>query len=270
MIHVAENIVCFRAHNPSPMTLDGTNCYVVAGGDEAFVIDVGPDELDHLANMADFVRDNDLRLKGILLTHTHHDHTDGLETFRAMLSAPVYAFKAGYDEQFHDGQQLGIGRGTLDVIHTPGHAGDCVCFFHEHTGVLFTGDTILGFGTSAIAPPEGDVSDYLDSLERLKAFPSKIIAPGHGPLLSDPRAKLDEYIEHRLMRERQIIAQLQSGPQTVEQLVAEIYKDVDPKLHGAAAWSVNAHLKRLERAGKVRWSHGQLVEWLGGQDQKTT
>jgi ribonuclease/clavin/mitogillin len=118
--------------------------------------------------------------------------------------------------------------------------------------VLVSGDTILGLGTSVIAPPEGDVSAYLDSLERLKAYPARMIAPGHGPMIMDARAKIDEYIEHRLMRERQIIAQLETGPKTVEAMVAEIYKDVDKQLHGAAAWSVRAHLNRLAAMGKVK------------------
>jgi len=118
--------------------------------------------------------------------------------------------------------------------------------------VLIAGDTILGTGTSVISPPEGDVSAYLDALERLKRFPARIIAPGHGPMIANPRQKIDEYIDHRLMRERQIVQQLQSGPKSVEELVAEIYKDVDPKLHGAAGWSVCAHLTRLEKHGRVQ------------------
>ncbi|MBI1802739.1 MAG: MBL fold metallo-hydrolase [Chloroflexi bacterium] len=256
MFHITDHIVCFRAHNPSPMTLDGTNCYIVsgrtaAGLTNALLIDVGPDEPAHVAAIAAYLREREWRLQGILLTHTHRDHTDGLESFHRLTAAPVHAFKSGYDHPLRDGDQVALGDRALVVIHSPGHAGDCVCFYDEREGVLFTGDTVLGVGTSVIAPPEGDVSAYLDALQRLKSFPAKVIAPGHGPIITRPRAKLDEYIEHRLMRERQIIAELQSGPKTIADLVAEIYKEVDKSLHRAAAWSVSAHLERLRQAGKV-------------------
>lgn len=252
MIPVSDHIVCFRAHNPSPMTLDGTNCYIVAGIDSAWLIDAGPDEADHLHAMAGYLREHGLDLRGILLTHTHGDHTGGLDAFRALIPAPVYAFKDAYDHKLAANERLMLDGQPLTVIHTPGHAADCVCFYHDADGVMVAGDTILGFGTSVIAPPEGDVSAYLDSLERLKTYPARLIAPGHGPMIPDARAKIDEYIEHRLMRERQILAQLQSGPKTVEAMVAEIYKDVDKQLHGAAGWSVRAHLNRLAGMGRVK------------------
>jgi glyoxylase-like metal-dependent hydrolase (beta-lactamase superfamily II) len=254
MIPVSASVVCIRAHNPSPMTLDGTNCYIVSGNDEALLIDVGPDEAAHLDALADYLRAHRLRLRSIWFTHTHSDHIDGLANFRQRVNAPVSAFKAGYDVQLKDGDHIAIGADVIRVIHTPGHSSDCVCFLHEREGVLFTGDTVLGSGTSVLSPAEGDVGDYLDSLERLKQLPTQIIAPGHGPMLPDPRAKLDEYIEHRAMRERQISAQLQTGPKTIPQMVEEIYKDVDKQLHGAAARSVLAHLKRMERLGKVNVS----------------
>ena len=251
MLPVSPSVVCIRANNPSPMTLDGTNCYIAASSSDALLIDVGPDDAAHLDALANHLRDHQLTLRAILLTHTHSDHTDGLANFRQRIAAPVHAFKAGYDQQFKDGERITIGADMLRVIHTPGHSGDCVCFLHEREGVLFAGDTILGSGTSVISPNEGDVGDYLDSLERLKQLNAQLIAPGHGPMLHDPRAKIDEYIAHRAQREQQIIAQLQTGPQTIPAMVTQIYKDVDPKLHGAAARSVLAHLKRLERMGQA-------------------
>lgn len=263
MITVSEHIACIRANNPSPMTLDGTNCYIISGASAAWLVDVGPDEPAHLAALADHIRARGLALQAIVLTHTHSDHIDGLEAFRRIMHVPVWAFRDGYDRRIAPGETLMLEDQRVSVIHTPGHASDCLCFYHEPDGVLIAGDTILGIGTPVIAPPDGDVSTYLDSLERLKAFPARTIAPGHGPMIADARAKIDEYIEHRLMRERQIMAQLSGGPKTVGAMVAEIYKDVNPVLHGAAAWSVRAHLGRLEKLGSVR-ADGEHWTLTGG------
>jgi len=263
MIPISEHIACIRANNPSPMTLDGTNSYVISGKATAWLIDVGPDDPAHLAALAGYMQERTLALEAIMLTHTHGDHIEGLDAFRRIMPAPVWAYRDGYDRRLHAGETLMLEGQRVGVIHTPGHAGDCLCFFHAPDAVLIAGDTILGIGTSVIAPPEGDVSAYLDSLERLKAFPARTIAPGHGPMIADPAAKLTEYIEHRLMRERQIMAQLSRGPKTIGAMVAEIYKDVNPILHSAAAWSVRAHLKRLEKLGRVR-ADGEHWETVSG------
>jgi glyoxylase-like metal-dependent hydrolase (beta-lactamase superfamily II) len=140
---------------------------------------------------------------------------------------------------------------VLRVIATPGHAPDHVAFWLERGRVLFAGDTILGQGSALVAPPEGDMAAYMRSLERIRKLGPRIIAPGHGPLILDPNAKIDEYVRHREQREAQLLEALQRGPATVEELVRKIYVDVDPTLHGLAAQSVRAQLAKLRMEGRI-------------------
>jgi glyoxylase-like metal-dependent hydrolase (beta-lactamase superfamily II) len=244
------------APNPSLMTGPGTNTYVVGDGTTVcVVIDPGVNDAGYL--------DAILRAAGaqrvarILITHGHEDHRGGAARLRERTGAPVSAWsRAGTPEAdvtLADGEEIPLGGGTLRALHTPGHRFDHLCFLHEETGALFAGDLVAGIGTVVIAPPEGNMADYLTSLERLLALPHLgVILPAHGPIIEDGPALLRQYIAHRLDRERQLLAALAAGDTTLDAMVARIYADVDPALHPAAARSVLAHLLKLEREGMVR------------------
>jgi glyoxylase-like metal-dependent hydrolase (beta-lactamase superfamily II) len=155
------------------------------------------------------------------------------------------------DDTLADGQGVLLGRRRLQALHTPGHRFDHLCFLLEDSSALFAGDLVAGTGTVVIAPPEGDLVDYLASLRRLLDLDLKLILPAHGPAIIQPHALLQEYIAHRNQRELQVLAGLADGPATLDALVERIYSDVDPKLHGMAALSLTAHLYKLENEGRV-------------------
>ncbi|WP_376793493.1 MBL fold metallo-hydrolase [Thermogemmatispora sp.] len=255
------------APNPSVMTGPGTNTIVL--GDEttgALVIDPAVEEADYLAQV---IAAGEARggIRRILITHGHPDHYGGAAALRARLGVPVLAFsRAGValaDEELEDGARLAVGRDTLRAIHTPGHRFDHLCFLLEGTGILFAGDLLAGVGTVVIAPPEGDMGAYLTSLRRLQQLALRSIVPAHGPVILDPGSKLAEYIDHRLLREQQVITALGQFPQgaTVGELVPQVYADVSPTLHALAAQSLTAHLLKLEQEGRVR-RHG------GSEDER--
>jgi glyoxylase-like metal-dependent hydrolase (beta-lactamase superfamily II) len=250
-----KGVTMVLAPNPSLMTGPGTNTYVVGGWpDGCAVIDPGPDEPAHLEAVARVAADQG-GVRHILITHGHPDHALGAARLRALTGAPVVAWsRAGVptaDRELADGVRIPTGVGTLRAISTPGHRFDHVCFLLEATGTLFAGDLLAGIGTVVIAPPEGDMRAYLDSLRRLREEPLTLILPAHGPAIADPAAKLQEYIDHRLLREQQVLAGLEQGPVTVGGLVAGIYVDVDARLHPVAAASVLAHLQKLAQEGRV-------------------
>jgi glyoxylase-like metal-dependent hydrolase (beta-lactamase superfamily II) len=157
------------------------------------------------------------------------------------------------DEEIADGTAFPAGNDTLRAIHTPGHRFDHHCYLLEQRHTLFAGDIVAGAGTVVIIPPEGDMQEYLDTLKRLQTIDIAEIVPAHGPIITEPQAKLEEYIAHRIEREQQVLQALEVLPPgaTIRQLVQHIYTDVDPQLHRVAAWSVEAHLIKLERKGLV-------------------
>lgn len=242
------------APNPSMMTGPGTNTYLV-GIDEIVVVDPGPDVDSHLDAIAGCGGD---RIRWIVCTHTHEDHSPGVAGLKARTGAEVLAFDARdgleIDRPMADGDVIEATEFVLRAIHTPGHASNHLCFLLEQERMLFSGDHIMEGSTVVIAPPDGDMGAYLRSLERLKAHRPRLrsIAPGHGHLIEEPLAKIDEYLTHRLAREAQVLDALQrSGTTTIEPIVKELYADVPEALHGMAAYSVWAHLLKLVDDGKA-------------------
>jgi glyoxylase-like metal-dependent hydrolase (beta-lactamase superfamily II) len=235
------------ASNPGPFTLEGTNTWIV-GARPSLVIDPGPDDPDHIREI---VRDAG-PVGAILLTHHHGDHAAGATLLAEQTGAPVLAYRPGPGERkVPDGTHLPTGDGGLRAVHAPGHTPDHLVFHEPGTGSLFTGDTVLGRGTSVIDPPEGDMAAYVRSLSRLLALGPRVIYPGHGPAVWAATDKLREYVEHRKDRERQVLVALEEGPATPEELVPRIYAGYPEELHPAAARSVLAHLLKLAREGRV-------------------
>ena len=227
------------APNPSPMTLEGTNTYVV-GRDPATVIDPGPGDEGHIQRVREEAEARG-GLGDVLLTHSHFDHAEG---------APLLSEAARVPQ---DGEVIA----GLEAIATPGHAEDHVCFLWAEKKVLFTGDLILGEGSTIVPPDGGSLAAYLDSLRRVAQLDLDVLAPGHGPLVDDPAAKIAEYIEHRMMRERRLLEGLERGERSRAVLLKEVWDDVPEQLLPAAAEVMKAHLQKLEAEGRLP---GDLVE----------
>lgn len=250
---LVRRVLC---NNPGMMTGPGTNTYLV-GQDEVAVIDPGPDDPDHLDAIA---AAGSGRIRWILCTHTHGDHSPGAAGLKERTGAEVVAFadRDGLvcDRHVVDGNTIEGTEFTLRVVHTPGHASNHICFLLERDRLLFSGDHIMDGSTVVITPLDGDMGEYLASLERLRAWRPRLkaIAPAHGHVIDDPAAKLDDYISHRLEREAQVRATLQGfggeGADTAR-LVEAIYTDVPELLWPVARFSVWAHLRKLAGEGTV-------------------
>jgi glyoxylase-like metal-dependent hydrolase (beta-lactamase superfamily II) len=248
----------FTADNPGIMTLQGTNQYVV-GKDSGLVIDVA---LSADSNMDGIIEQAEAmgvkKIEKILLTHIHSDHCGGALALRKRCGAKlgIHRSRKGYlggeDFQYDDNDVIAFGGGELRVLHTPGHESGHCCFYENSDKVLFSGDNILGYGTAVIHPPDGNMSDYMKTLERLLGFEMSLILPGHGPLVGKPEAKVREYIKHRLDREQQVLTALRNGRNTIGDITEAIYLDVSPALKRVAEFSVQAHLEKLVRDGRVK------------------
>ena len=239
-------IVRVLAPNPGLRELDGTNTWIV-GHAPAAVIDPGPEIESHLLEVVRTAG----RVGAILLTHDHPDHAPGAIRLAELTGARIAAIRPPVGgDRLHDGERVG-GSASIVVVATPGHTPDHAAFFVEGERALFTGDAVLGRGTSVIDPPEGDLAAYLRSLRRMKELRPATIHPGHGPLVLDGVAKLDEYLAHREEREREIVAALGSGARSIEELVPEIYAGYAPELYELAGRSVLAHLLKLEAEGRA-------------------
>jgi glyoxylase-like metal-dependent hydrolase (beta-lactamase superfamily II) len=242
------------APNPGAMTGAGTNTYVVGTGPTVIIDPAVPDPIyiERVARTAGARA----RPSMVLLTHMHPDHTGGAGVLAAQMGCPVAAWEGVRDplvtRPLREGEAIEVGGGLLRVLYTPGHASHHVCFLLEQERALFAGDVVAGSGTVVIAPPDGDMARYLDTLERLRDLRPARIYPGHGPVVEEGTAKLEEYIAHRRERERQILQALHDGVGEVPQMVKRIYTDVPDALHPMAELSVLAHLQMLEAAGRVR------------------
>jgi glyoxylase-like metal-dependent hydrolase (beta-lactamase superfamily II) len=238
-------VLLVRAANPSPFTLDGTNTWVV-GRSPAWVVDPGPALEEHVAAVAAAVAERG-GAGGIALTHDHVDHAEGVAALRSRLggSVPVAAMRFPADVTLRDGGRVG----PLDVVWVPGHAEDHAVFVAGD--VAFTGDAVLGEGSVFIVPDGGSLAAYLDGLRRLRAMGLARLCPGHGPTVDDPAAKLDEYIAHRLGRERRIVAALAAGARTEDELLDAAWDGIPEGLRLPATWTLRAHLEKLRAEGRV-------------------
>ena len=256
------------APNPGPFTYSGTQTYLVGTRDVA-VIDPGPDESEHVDAILRAIGDAPLR--AIVCTHTHRDHSPAAAELKARTGAPIIgcaplvlddsgpradaSFDRGYtpDEAMRDGATIAGDGWTLEAIHTPGHTSNHICYALPEARTLFTGDHVMGWSTTVISPPDGDMASYMGSLERLMAREQdSIYHAAHGDPIDRPHRFVRGLIGHRRQREGQILRLLEKQVGTVPGMVSQMYVGVDPRLHGAAGLSVLAHLIDLEMRGVVR------------------
>jgi glyoxylase-like metal-dependent hydrolase (beta-lactamase superfamily II) len=253
------------APNPSPMTLDGTNTYLVGapGSGMAVLVDPGPDDAAHLAAVEAALAARGARCVAVLVTHHHGDHAEAALPWGTRFGAPVAAASARVagdgGRVLEAGEQLHLAGTTVGVVATPGHTADHLAFRLE-SGAVLVGDHVLGRGTSVVTHPEGDVTAYLESLRRVHDLGPSALYCGHGPeLTEDPGAVLAFYLAHRAYREGQVLAALTDGSHTVEELVAAIYADVPRQLWPAAGQSTRATLAKLRAEGRVESGPGDSV-----------
>jgi glyoxylase-like metal-dependent hydrolase (beta-lactamase superfamily II) len=236
------------------MTLEGTNTYVV-GRAPAYVIDPGPADPAHLEAVRREAADRG-GIAGILLTHSHADHSAGV----SMLDAPLLIGEVGFGDEgsgAKGGDPAGPARGSaepreagpFEILTTPGHAADHLCFLLGRVG--FCGDLVLGHGSSFVPPDGGSLTAYLDSLRLLRAANLELLCPGHGPYITDPAARIDEYLEHRMMREERLVSALGEGVRSRARLLDLAWDDVPVELRGAAAVVMQAHLEKLAAEGRL-------------------
>lgn len=272
-IEFLPGFICFPVRTPTKPPATHTNCYIV-GHREIVIIDPASPYAEEQAALASCV--DDLLAEGrvvreIILTHLHPDHTGGANALAAHLGrrVPIAAHRLTaraltdsirVARLIEDNEVIKLAGDppiALRALHTPGHARGHLCFYEENLGALMTGDNIVGLGSVLIDPPEGNMRDYLRSLERLSALPHLFVLLGaHGPAIGAPRAKISEYIAHRLERERNILAAVRAGARTPREIVARVYTDVPPQAHAMAERAVIAHLEKLQAEGQLRKDEG--------------
>jgi glyoxylase-like metal-dependent hydrolase (beta-lactamase superfamily II) len=264
---VAPLIRRIVARNPGPFTFRGTGTYVVGRGEVA-VIDPGPDLAEHVAALLAGLGDE--RVTHILITHTHRDHSPAARALKAATGAPTYGFgphaggkrgEPGVEEggdwdfvpdvRLADGDRVDGNGWTLEAVHTPGHTSNHLCFALPQSDVLFSGDHVMGWSTSVIAPPDGDMAAYMASLDKLLARRDAVYWPTHGPAITAPQDHVRAFIAHRREREAGILECLRAGIGRIDAMVEQLYVGLDPRLRRAAGRSVEAHLIDLASRGIV-------------------
>lgn len=275
-VSLTRRIARVLAPNPGPFTFMGTGVYIL-GDRDVVVIDPGPDLPVHLEALRRVLEGK--HVTHILVTHTHRDHSPAAVALKRLCGARTYAFgphptksdengpraEEGGDHDFapdvfvRDGDVLSCDGFTIECVFTPGHTSNHMCYALREEMALFTGDHVMGWSTTVVAPPDGNMADYRASLEKLLARDDRTLWPTHGAPVRDPKPLLTAYRDHRAEREGQIVACLQQGIASIPQIVARLYADVDRRLHPAAALTVRAHLIQLEHEGRVRPNNGAYV-----------
>ena len=266
-VRLAPSVQRLTAPNPGIMTGPGTNTYLI-GQQELAVIDPGPNNEAHLERILNIAKDMKARIRWILCTHTHLDHSPGAAPLKQTCGATVIGQSAADasrqdasflpDQIWHDGDRLDSDEFTLIGVHTPGHASNHLCFYYEAAQMLFTGDHLMEGSTVVIAPPDGNMTAYLASLEKLKTlsltqWTLTHLAPAHGNLIEHPIAVIDAVIQHRLKREAKVMSCLERlGSSTLTDLTSAVYDDAPAFLHPIARFSLLAHLDKLQEEGRAQ------------------
>ena len=262
----SERVVTVLGQNPGPFTGPGTNTYLVGTSQRPLLLDTGQGVPAYLPLLVQALAEHhrSQELQAIVLTHAHLDHLGGCEQVLGwvedgaalpVLKRPWPGMDGGLADRLSaidDGHTIETEGATLRAIHCPGHAEDHLCYWLDEERAVFTGDVVLGAGTTVIPEHGGDLADYMSSLRRLLALEPEVIYPAHGPVIHDAKEKIGEYIRHRELREQQILELLSRSVTSVAAMVKQMYADVPEFLHAAAATSVRAHLRKLERDGRVR------------------
>jgi glyoxylase-like metal-dependent hydrolase (beta-lactamase superfamily II) len=283
VVELRPGIRRITAPNPGPMTFTGTNSYLI-GTDRLAILDPGPQDEAHLNALLGAI--GSAPVDAILVTHTHRDHSPLARALKRATGAPILgagphrfarAVRDGDasldvavdqdhvpDEVLDHGARIEVGGGTIEVVATPGHTVNHRCFALEGSGVLFSGDHVMAWSTSLIAPPDGDMSAYLESLQSLLQRQDSLYLPGHGAKLNDPLSYVEALFSHRMGRESAILAALECDSLSVSSLVDRLYEGLDPRLRAAAGLSVLAHLERLQSLGQASSIQGTDALWQAG------
>ena len=279
-VEITRGVARLTAENPSPFTAAGTNGYIV-GHHDIIVVDPGPDTDEHFDIWMQAISGRNIR--AIAVTHTHRDHTPMAHRLKAATGAPIAAFgphrparplhvdeenpfaeSADYrlapDIIMEDGAEIETDGFTLKALHTPGHTANHLAFALAGTPYLLSGDHVMGWSTTIVAPPDGSMGDYMASLEKLLNRPESIYLPGHGGHIASAHGFVRGIRSHRRMRERAILERLEAGDRTIAEMVAVIYRTTAANLHGAAALSVLAHLEDLVARGKVTTEGSAMLD----------